>query len=103
MTLPTPSRRCGPRHTESSIATSNPQVHAGSSQGCPATSCPSARERLVKEFYYLAKYQMTVPGSDGAAGAIIIPSGLPSHTLTRRDLNRRLGRRLLDPQMYLSD
>lgn len=57
----------------------------------------------MKEFYYLAKYQMTVPGSEGAAGAIIIPSGLPSHTLTRRDLNRRLGRRLLDPQMYLSD
>jgi hypothetical protein len=58
---------------------------------------------VVKDFYYLAKYQMTVPGAEGAAGAVIIPSGLPSHTLIRRDLDRLLGRRLLDPQVYLSD
>jgi hypothetical protein len=57
----------------------------------------------VKQFYYLAKFQMTVPGAEGAAGAIILPSGLPSHTLTRRDLDKKLGRRLLDPQTYLSD
>jgi hypothetical protein len=58
----------------------------------------------VKDFYYLARYQMTVPGTANAAGAIIMPSGVPSHTLTRRNLNTQsLRRRLLDPQMYLSD
>jgi hypothetical protein len=59
---------------------------------------------LVKDFYYLARYQMQVPGTTGAAGAIIMPSGVPSHTLTRRNLNTvALRRKLLDPQMYLSD
>ncbi len=57
----------------------------------------------MKDFYYFAKFQMTVPGTNGAAGAIILPSGIASHTLTRRDLDKQLGRRLLDPQVYLSD
>lgn len=58
----------------------------------------------MKDFYYLARYQMTVPGTENAAGAIIMPSGVPSHTLTRRNLNTAaMRRRLLDPQMYLSD
>ena len=57
----------------------------------------------MKDFYFLAKFQMVVPGTDGAAGGIIIPSGIASHTLTRRSLNKpNLQRRLLDPQIYLS-
>ena len=57
----------------------------------------------MKEFYFLAKFQMAVPGTDGAAGGIIIPSGIASHTLTRRDLDQpALQRRLLDPQVYLA-
>ncbi len=56
----------------------------------------------MTEFYRLARFQMQVPGTEGAAGAVIMPSGLPSHTLTRRNLDQ-LGSRLLDPQMYLAD
>lgn len=56
----------------------------------------------MKDFYYIARYKMRVPGADQAAGAIIMPSGIPSHTLSRRNLNTAaLERRLLDPQMYL--
>ena len=58
----------------------------------------------MKEFYFLARYQMSVPGTANATGGIILPSGVPSHTLTRRNLNTAaLRRRLLDPQMYLGD
>jgi hypothetical protein len=58
---------------------------------------------LVKEFYFLAKFQMVVPGTEAATGGIIIPSGIQSHTLTRRPLTQiNLQRRLLDPQIYLS-
>jgi hypothetical protein len=58
----------------------------------------------VTEFFRVARYQMQVPGTDGAAGGIIMPSGLASHTLTRRrDRLDGLGKRLLDPQMYLAD
>ena len=57
----------------------------------------------MKDFYFLAKFQMLVPGADGAAGGIIIPSGIASHTLARRTLSQpNLQRRLLDPQIYLS-
>ena len=57
----------------------------------------------MKDFYFLAKFQMAVPGTDGATGGIIIPSGIASHTLTRRALDKpNLQRRLLDPQIYLS-
>ena len=57
----------------------------------------------MKDFYFLAKFQMAVPGTDRASGGIIIPSGIASHTLTRRSLDRpNLQRRLLDPQIYLS-
>jgi hypothetical protein len=57
---------------------------------------------VVKDFYYLARYQMTVPGTAGASGAIVMPSGVASHTLTRRSLVA-IPRRLLDPQVYLAD
>lgn len=52
-------------------------------------------------FYYPARFQMNVPGSETATGPIIMPSGIPSHTLTRRNLGQR--RRLLDPQLYLGE
>jgi hypothetical protein len=58
---------------------------------------------VVKDFYFLAKFKMAVPGTDQATGGIIIPSGIASHTLTRRALTQpNLQRRLLDPQVYLS-
>jgi hypothetical protein len=59
---------------------------------------------LVKDFYYIARYQMAVPGTERATGAIIMPSGIASHTLSRRTMKGPAAqRRLLDPQVYLGD
>lgn len=56
-------------------------------------------------FYVTARYRMAVPtGVSNVSGGVIMPSGIPLHTLQRRDFSRNphLKRRLLDPQLYLS-
>jgi hypothetical protein len=65
----------------------------------------------MKEFYYAERWQEHVPGTTGAAGAVVMASGVPSHTLWRRK-RRSLAhgglfeapppRLLFDPQVYLS-
>jgi hypothetical protein len=61
---------------------------------------------MAKEFFASAKFRMGIPGGlTGVAGGLIIPSGLPKHTLQRRNLVSaypHLRRRLLDPQLYLA-
>lgn len=41
---------------------------------------------------------------DGLSGSVILPCGIQSHTLERRDLSKHkhLGYRIIDPQMYYS-
>lgn len=65
---------------------------------------------MVKEFYFAQRWQEKIRGSAGAAGPVIMPSGIESHALLRRptvrpgsDLFDQVPRRLLDPQVYLSD
>src|SRR5262249_35436254 len=72
-------------------------------------------------YYYISKFQERVPGTEGAAGRIIMPSGLQAITLERRYLrDAREGQAsifdslddahawqhepglLLDPQLYLA-
>lgn len=57
----------------------------------------------MADLYHLAKYRMEPPTS-GFDGGIILASGLPKHTLERRELDKwpHLSRRLVDPQMYLA-
>lgn len=61
----------------------------------------------MPEFFVTAKYQMKLPdGVDGVDGGVIMPSGVASHVLTRRRLDKgypHLTRRLLDPQYYLAE
>jgi hypothetical protein len=57
------------------------------------------------DFYTTTRYKMAVPGSvTNVSGGVIMPSGIPLHTLQRRDLAQwpHLKRRLFDPQLYLS-
>lgn len=58
-------------------------------------------------FYVTAKYQMSLPsGVKGVDGGVIMPVGIASHVLDRRDLGGKyphLRRRLLDPQYYLAE
>ena len=60
----------------------------------------------MKHFYVSARYKMKLPdGVTSVSGGVIMPSGIPLHTVLRRDLTRRyphLERRLLDPQLYLT-
>lgn len=62
----------------------------------------------MKHFFVSARYKMGIPSGleAGVAGGLILPSGLPVHTLTRRNFVKQyphLSRRLLDPQLYLAD
>lgn len=42
-------------------------------------------------------------GIEGVSGSVILPSGIPSHTLARRNLakHKHLNYRFIDPQLYL--
>jgi len=57
-------------------------------------------------FFACARFQMAIPGKvAGIDGGIIFPSGIPAHTLRKRNLEVQyphLRRRLLDPQLYLA-
>jgi len=58
------------------------------------------------DFYTTTKYQMAIPDSvTNVSGAVIMPSGIPLHTLQRRNFAKKphLKRRLLDPQLYLAE
>src|SRR5260221_12367642 len=57
----------------------------------------------MADLFHLAKYRMEPP-TPGFDGGIVLASGLPRHTLERRELDEwpHLKRRLLDPQMYLT-
>jgi hypothetical protein len=61
---------------------------------------------MKKHFFASARYKMAVPeGIRGIDGGLIFPAGISAHTLVRRDLEKQypyLARRLLDPQIYLS-
>ena len=58
----------------------------------------------MKSFYFVARWQLNVPGVEQSAGGIIMPAGIASHTLTRRQLGKSaLQHRLFDPQVYLGD
>jgi hypothetical protein len=55
------------------------------------------------DFFASTRWTMK-PEVNGVDGALIFASGIPLHTLERRDLEKHdhLSRRLLDPQVYLS-
>ena len=58
----------------------------------------------MKEFFAPAPWRMGLPeGLSGVTGGIVFPSGIPAHTLERRNLDdySHLTRRLFDPQLYL--
>jgi hypothetical protein len=70
-------------------------------------------------YYHITKFQEQAPGTTGAAGRIVMPSGLPQFTLERRRSfqserpsmfegfepleGRSEAKRLLDPQLYLAE
>jgi hypothetical protein len=61
----------------------------------------------MKELFVTAQYQMTLPDTvDGVAGGIIMPANVSYHSVSRRPLEKKyphLRRRMLDPQVYLSE
>lgn len=58
------------------------------------------------EYFAPTRFQMALPANvTSVAGGIIFPAGIASHTLVRRNIERKyphLRRRLIDPQLYLS-
>lgn len=69
---------------------------------------------MSKEYFYAGRWDKEVTGTNGAAGVVIMPAGLPREALARRPFGKRKHdeqprlfpleepRRLLDPQVYLS-
>ena len=69
---------------------------------------------MSKEYFYAGRWDDHVPGTEGAAGVVVMPAGLPREALARRKFgNPKLEeqqplfpldepRRLLDPQVYLA-
>jgi hypothetical protein len=61
----------------------------------------------MKELFVTAQYQMSLsPTITGVAGGVIMPANVSYHSVSHRSLEKKyphLRRRLLDPQMYLSE
>ena len=61
---------------------------------------------MKKEFFAVARWQMKLPdGLSGVTGGVVMPSGIPLHSVERRPLTKKyphMARRLFDPQLYLA-